>query len=604
MRTRLLQAALVALAVLAVPALASASTLNRTAGNAFTYTGSGSINGVQVTASAGSFNISDSENITLTGTTAGCTGSGTINVACPVTPTSISIDSAGGNDSINLGVNSITAAFPLSAQGGSGNDNVTVNASFSSGSSTATIDDTSGDDNLSLGTTQFNGVSTVGYGTVSGGPGNDTVAGLATVNGDANNDILRALGGGSNAVTLNGGTEDDTFQMNDSVTEIANGGSGTDTSDWTTSSGAKVSLDAVANDGGNGSLNDNANADGSVEIVRTGQAKDDVTGSNNNDTIFAGDGNDSINGAGGDDFIDGEGGADSIAGGANGVSGDTIDYSRRAGNIRVTLDAAANDGEANENDNVGSDVENINGGFGGDSITGSTSANTINGGAGDDSIDGLDGTDTLLGGSGNDSIDGGNQGDAIGAGRGDDSVDGGPDNDTINGDGGADLVDGSSGTDSLNGNAGSDTILAKDGQADTVNCGEATDHAVTDLAGDSTTADCEITDTGAAGFGDPVAVPPVDGTVGGSVKAAVVTCVPTRGKQRRVVVKCTVALSNAKLGKLHAKLLRGKRQVARTSRSGSGTLTLRTARKAKAGRYAVVFHQGAKKVGTVHLKVR
>jgi hypothetical protein len=71
-----------------------------------------------------------------------------------------------------------------------------------------------------------------------------------------------------------------------------------------------------------------------------------------------------------------------------------------------------------------------------------------------------------------------------------------------------------------------------------------------------------------------------------------------------VRVKCTVALTNAKAGRLYARLVRGKRIVAKASRAGSGTLTLRTARKAKAGRYSVVLRQGGKDLAKVPLKVK
>jgi Ca2+-binding RTX toxin-like protein len=612
MRLRHLTPGLIVLALLAVPAAASASTLTRAAG-AYDYTGSGSTNQMQITGSLGSFSITDIENITMAAD-ASCTGENTMNITCTVTPTSIDVDLGGGNDTGNVGVNSITAAIPLTGQGGSGNDNLSFNANFGSGSPAASIADTSGTDNLSLGVTSFNGVITFGYGTVSAGTGDDIVAGTATVNGDAGKDLVRGLGGASSAITLNGGTEDDVFQMNDSTTEIVNGGAGNDIVDYSSSNGVTVTLDTIPNDGqtGPGQV-DNANLDASVEGIKGSQGIDFLTGGGSNDVITGGPGNDTLNGLAGDDYFDGQDGADTINGGVNGFGGDLVDYSSRDAAIRILFDGIANDGVVNEGDNLGSDIENVNGGFDNDYIIGNTSDNVLNGGPGDDELDGQAANDTLNGGFGDDRVDGGPGIDTLTGARGDDTLDGGTEADTLFGDQGADLVDGGPGADNENGGSGSDTILTKDNiGGDIANCGDSTDHAVTDLAGDTVNADCEISDSGQAGFGAIdegvlTTAPPTQPTpaVAGSSKSAVVTCIPSRTARGRIVVKCTVALADDAAGKLRGKLLRGKRIVAKASRSGSGQLTLRTAKnkRAKRGRYTLQLAQGKRSLAKVKIKV-
>ena len=101
-------------------------------------------------------------------------------------------------------------------------------------------------------------------------------------------------------------------------------------------------------------------------------------------------------------------GADFIVGGAG---TDTVDYSLRSQDLGLTLDAQANDGQADELDNIRTDIENIIGGVGDDTITGSSANNQITGGQGDDVLTGGAGDDTFVhsftGGDGEDTIDGG-----------------------------------------------------------------------------------------------------------------------------------------------------------------------------------------------------
>ena len=111
----------------------------------------------------------------------------------------------------------------------------------------------------------------------------------------------------------------------------------------------------------------------------------------------------------------------------------SFSYSTRTGNVSITLDGVANDGETGENDNFGTDIEIITGGLGNDTINGNSSANTITGGAGNDCLVGNGGDDylegdaveILLGVAGIDTLDGGDDNDSLDGGAGTDSIVGG-----------------------------------------------------------------------------------------------------------------------------------------------------------------------------------
>ena len=152
---------------------------------------------------------------------------------------------------------------------------------------------------------------------------------------------------------------------------------------------------------------------------------DTINGLGGNDTIYGGAGNDRVNGGLGDDQLIGDAGADTLSGGPG---ADTADYSSTSASLTITIDGRANDGSRNERDSIALDVENVLGGSGNDSITGSPSVNELDGGTGND---------TLTGGSGDDLIDGG---------TGNDRIIGGIGNDTLDGESGIDQVDGGAGT--------------------------------------------------------------------------------------------------------------------------------------------------------------
>src|SRR5262249_40134023 len=86
------------------------------------------------------------------------------------------------------------------------------------------------------------------------------------------------------------------------------------------------------------------------------------------------------------DPLDGaRGGADTLTGG-DGI--DVADYSRRTAPVSLTLDGQANDGEAGEHDMIGSDIEDLVGGDGADTLSGNADDNVLDGGLGADVMNG------------------------------------------------------------------------------------------------------------------------------------------------------------------------------------------------------------------------
>ncbi len=224
--------------------------------------------------------------------------------------------------------------------------------------------------------------------TLMGGPGNDS---LRAGGGD---DFLSGAGGND---TMDGGLGADTMF----------GGSGTDTVTYASrTADLTITIDDNGNDGEAGERDDVGSG---VENVIGGSGNDSIVGSAGNNSITGGDGNDTIFGAAGNDTIDGGLGADSMSGGP-GL--DTITYASRTASVTVEL-GSSNNGQAGENDTLGTDFETLIGGSGNDTMF-NTGQNIvvaqtlpdllIEGGPGNDGLQGGFGNDTLLGGPGDDDL--------------------------------------------------------------------------------------------------------------------------------------------------------------------------------------------------------
>jgi hypothetical protein len=231
--------------------------------------------------------------------------------------------------------------------------------------------------------------------------------------------------------------------------------------------------------------------------ISLGDGDDEVTvAAPTNAVILGGPGNDQLQGGAGQDVFEGDEGTDGVS------------YGPRTAPITTSKDGVANDGQANEGDNIGSDVERITGGLANDSIGGGPEADILDGGPGDDMLSGGPGADQLLGGPGRDAVAYTGPADVTvrldlglgGSAQPGDSdriadvedVDGGDERDTVTGssadnalggDRGEDYLDGRRGVDRLDGGGNADVVVARDGARDEpVSCGPGQDLAIVDRA--------------------------------------------------------------------------------------------------------------------------
>jgi Ca2+-binding RTX toxin-like protein len=167
-------------------------------------------------------------------------------------------------------------------------------------------------------------------------------------------------------------------------------------------------------------------------VAVTGKAGDDYVGLDSSvpapiSELDGGDGDDSLVGGPRTDLLTGGGGSDELIGfGGH----DRADYRDHWSPITVSIDGVANDGAANEGDDVDPTVEEVRGGLGPDHLIGTAGPDRLLGGPGGDTLDGLGGGDALTGGPGADTLNGG---DGIDTFLADAMVDGG---DEFNGGGG------------------------------------------------------------------------------------------------------------------------------------------------------------------------
>lgn len=321
-------------------------------------------------------------------------------------------------------------------------NNTTVGCTVTAGPVTLNVTLGDGDDAADL-----SGATNSTAPTFSGGNGDDNqligTPGTDVINGDAGVDNLAGSGGGD---TLNGGAGDDTL-LGDAGIDTLNGDDGDD----------------LINGGADG---DTINAGAGDDLgVSGGDGDDVVRGGPGNDFLFGDGGNDDLFGEGEADQLTGGAGQDDLNGGANDPefaggqgfdpfpgAGDTASYADKPGGAVASLS-----GGGNTDGDTLTEIENLNGGPGSDTLTGSDSRNNLfDGGAGDDTLNGRGGDDNLNAGTGNDTLNG----DA-----GDDNADGGAGNDTYNGGDGDDAFatgGDDDGDDTYAGGAGQDSVFLAD----------------------------------------------------------------------------------------------------------------------------------------------
>ncbi len=196
------------------------------------------------------------------------------------------------------------------------------------------------------------------------------------------------------SITASGGSGDDDLDATGPLTATLSGDEGKD-----------VLLGGTGADllsGGPGG--DRIDGLSGADIISGGDGLDDLEGGPDDDQIVGGEGNDLEKGGDRNDtFSDATGrpdGADDIRGD---IGTDTVDYSRRTGDLDVHVDNDAGDGEAGEGDALSS-IERVLGGSGDDLLVGNRFDNTLKGAAGRDHLVGGAGIDVLDTGVGDDTV--------------------------------------------------------------------------------------------------------------------------------------------------------------------------------------------------------
>ena len=401
MRT-LRAATLCGLALVLTAAPAHAGTV--TAGLSLGYAAApGEQNRLSVTRGADRIVFTETGGLPVTESAAACDSVSASVVTCAATPAPAAVDVALGDGDDQLALGSLGGGIPASAGGGDGADRLDAGAA----TGFTALDGGAGDDTLRAGAAESD---------LTGGPGADTLT-----------------GGPENAVAhfLMGAAPDGPDRLI--------GGAGLDVAGYSLRTAPlRLSANGVADDGAAGEGDDigpaverlegGSGADALIAAVLLdaeltgGPGADALTGGNGADLLSGGDGDDQLSGGPGDDVAapsdpvavpdgatdPGEGVGSAADAGADRFRGgpglDLISYAARSAPVTATLNGVADDGEAGERDDVGGDVEGIEGGAGADLLTGRDGPQRIDGGPGGDVIDPGRGLDDVRAGPGDDTV--------------------------------------------------------------------------------------------------------------------------------------------------------------------------------------------------------
>ena len=477
-------------------------------GTPYTFTAAtGEENHLTVSLDAGQLTFTDTSAPVLP--TGGCSGRSTHSVTCDVPLGSIPAVQVDLGDMADTATVLRVAATVV---GGSGDDVLT------GGSGDDHLSGGSGDDLVDGGT---------GADVLDGGPGVDTLdyssrtrpvfvdlAATAGVQGEAQEgDVATAFEkavGGSAGDTLVGTSGDDNLDGgagNDRLDGRAGadtlvGGRGRDVADYSSRTEAvqlRIGGGPVSGSAADGPLGARDSIDASVE------------------QLVGGSGDDRLTGDAGDNILDGGPGADTLTGGDG---EDAADYGARSEPLQLKDDGrpdsgGSSDGPLGARDTIESDVEDLWGGSGSDTLTGNAQDNLLDGGPG---------ADVMSGGDGEDAVDYSARLDPVtarldgkpGSGNEQDGPAGARDiiasdvEDLIGGQGPDELF-GSVRRNYIDGQAGDDLIDVRDAGADYVDCGAGGDTAWV-APDDIAASDCERIgngpDTGGGGGGGFDTTPP------------------------------------------------------------------------------------------------
>jgi Ca2+-binding RTX toxin-like protein len=310
------------------------------------------------------------------------------------------IDGGDGVDIMSYAASTAGVTISLAGGAGTGGD--------AAGDTLANIEDLTG----STSADQLTGnalANTIDAGggndTVLGGDGDDTIVGNAgndTLRGEAGNDSLT---GGSGADILDGGAGSDYAHYYRSAmrtgTDPVTTGVTADLQNSALNTGFAAGDTYISIENLYGTaFADTLGGDDSANTL-LGDAGDDILlGRGGADALYGGLGNDTLDGGLGNDTVVGDDGDDIIR--ALVVGEDAIDGGAGTDTVNFALASAALTINLTNATHKLTNIENIVGGLGNDSIVGSAVANRLDGGEGNDIIQGGAGADTLIGGSGTD----------------------------------------------------------------------------------------------------------------------------------------------------------------------------------------------------------
>jgi hypothetical protein len=329
------------------------------------------------------------------------------------------------------------------------------------------------------------------------------------------------------------------------------------------------------------------------------QGDDVLLGGDGRDTLEGGQGSDRLDGGAGDDLLTGDGhfdelGRDVIDGGAgfDRIESDWHSHYSAPLAVAITLGGGADDGRPGEGDEVRG-VEQLDLSLPA-TVTGTDAAEKIefhqlinpvriDAGGGDDVVQGGEGNDVVGGGAGDDDVDGS---------FGDDQIDPGPGRDAVS----ADLRGGDCGPLWCKSPYGNDTVLARDGEVDSITCGAGTDRVVADAA-DVVAPDCETVERAGGSVPGPGRTTPAPdprgprgprGQGGEPRPGARATLKATAGVKLRAALAGGVAVRvrGARAGAAVKLTARAGRPIvasgrARAGKAGGATVTLRFTRAAR-----------------------
>ena len=396
-------AALAVLALTAVlPATAHAGTVSAGMSLAF-VAGPGESNQLSVARSGDRIVFTDSTPIAES--TLACDGNGTTAVSCAAVPApaAVMVDLGDLDDRVKIGP--LGGAIRAEAGGGEGADR--LDAATATGY--VALSGGAGGDVLLAG---------AGESDLTGGEGDDVLAGGP--DGAFTTYLMGAVADGAD--TLLGGAGFDVAGYSQRALPLRLTADGVAADDGVTGEGDNIGRAVERLEGGTGADLIAASPLGDGELSG-GAGNDRLAGGPGADLLSGGDGDDALTGGPGDDVAapsdaiaapgddgasPGESDGGAVDAGADTFAGDegfdTLSYATRSAPVTASLDGLANDGEANERDNAGADVEALIGGRGADVLTGSARAERIAGGIGNDTIDPGAGLDDVRAGDGNDTV--------------------------------------------------------------------------------------------------------------------------------------------------------------------------------------------------------